>query len=123
MTAAASSARCRSTSRPDPTRAADFPVVAAEQPGQPIPEQAATKPHDRRARIDPGRADGRAFERGVAAPGPVGVVDQAEHGPRVRVARFLQGDLTGVAGRLDTDSLSIRAIADAPPLPPCWAPP
>jgi hypothetical protein len=55
------------------------------------------------------------FERGVAAPGPVGVVDQAEHGPRVRVARFLRDDLAGAAEHLDTDSPSIRAIADAPP--------
>ena len=38
--------------------------------GQPVPEQAATQPHDRPARVDPGRADGRAFERRVAAPGP-----------------------------------------------------
>jgi hypothetical protein len=63
------------------------------------------------------------FERGVAAPGPVGVVDQAEHGPRVRVARFLRDDLAGAAGHLDTVRPLSVPLRMHRPLPPCWAPP
>jgi len=64
--------------------------VPADQPRHLVAQQPPAQAHDRVGGVNTGRADLRALEHGMAAPGAVGVIDPTKDRLAVGAARLLE---------------------------------